>query len=118
MLDITYSTCLGSVHDTRPVSPAVDPLADLTHREREAAQFVAEGLTNKKIAKRMGVSFHTAKFHDCLIACRGDLFKASVMWCKVRGWTSTARVEWYTAWQTTDLPREVNAAVEEYRLRE
>jgi hypothetical protein len=54
---------------------------------------------------------------ECLRACRGDLFKASVMWCKVRGWYSTARTEWYEAWQTTDLPREVNDAIKAYQIR-
>jgi hypothetical protein len=56
-------------------------------------------------------------FLECLTTCKGDLFKASILWCKKRGWTSTARVEWYHAWQTTDLPREVNDAVEAYRIR-
>lgn len=55
-------------------------------------------------------------FLECLTACRGELFKASVMWCKFRGWYSTARTEWYTAWQTTDLPDEVNRAVETYKI--
>lgn len=35
----------------------------LTAREREAATLVAEGLPNKLVADRMGISFHTARFH-------------------------------------------------------
>jgi hypothetical protein len=42
---------------------------------------------------------------------KGDLFKASVAYCKTRGWK---REDWYTAWQTTDLPKEVEEAVKTY----
>ncbi len=39
------------------------PLDPLTPREIEVLQLVAEGLPNKGIAARLGVSEHTAKFH-------------------------------------------------------
>jgi len=35
----------------------------LTPRERQVLQFLAAGLTNKEIAKRLGVTDHTIKFH-------------------------------------------------------
>jgi DNA-binding NarL/FixJ family response regulator len=35
----------------------------LTVREREVLQLVAEGLPNKSIARRLGISDHTVKFH-------------------------------------------------------
>jgi DNA-binding NarL/FixJ family response regulator len=35
----------------------------LTNREREVLQLVAEGLPNKTIARRLGISDHTVKFH-------------------------------------------------------
>jgi two-component system, NarL family, nitrate/nitrite response regulator NarL len=35
----------------------------LTPREREVMQLLAEGLANKTIAARLGISEHTAKFH-------------------------------------------------------
>ena len=35
----------------------------LTAREREVLQLVAEGLPNKAIARELGISEHTAKFH-------------------------------------------------------
>ena len=35
----------------------------LTHREGEVMQLLADGLTNKEIAGRLGISDHTVKFH-------------------------------------------------------
>jgi DNA-binding CsgD family transcriptional regulator len=42
---------------------AVPALAGLTRREREIASDVAEGLANKHIARRRGVSVHTVENH-------------------------------------------------------
>ncbi|HKZ50710.1 MAG TPA: response regulator transcription factor, partial [Dehalococcoidia bacterium] len=40
------------------------PLAEeLTPRELEVLQLLAEGLPNKSIAQRLGISEHTVKFH-------------------------------------------------------
>jgi LuxR family transcriptional regulator, maltose regulon positive regulatory protein len=39
------------------------PMGELTHRELEVAQLVAEGLTNKEIADRLFISVSTAKVH-------------------------------------------------------
>jgi DNA-binding CsgD family transcriptional regulator len=36
---------------------------DLTPRERDVLTLMAEGASNKTIAKRLGISVHTAKFH-------------------------------------------------------
>ena len=36
---------------------------DLTDRERQVVQLLTEGLSNKLIADRLGISDHTAKFH-------------------------------------------------------
>jgi DNA-binding NarL/FixJ family response regulator len=51
-----------SVLRPRPASaPAlVEPL---TARELEVVQLLAEGLTNRRIGERLGISEHTAKFH-------------------------------------------------------
>jgi DNA-binding CsgD family transcriptional regulator len=35
----------------------------LTPREQEVVWLLAEGLSNKAIARRLGISVHTAKFH-------------------------------------------------------
>jgi DNA-binding NarL/FixJ family response regulator len=40
--------------------PLIEPL---TAREREVLQWIAEGLANKQIAVRLGISEHTVKFH-------------------------------------------------------
>ncbi|MBK8984774.1 MAG: response regulator transcription factor [Chloroflexi bacterium] len=45
------------------VSPLALPNDDLTPRELEVLQRLAQGLTNKAIAQHLGVSEHTIKFH-------------------------------------------------------
>jgi DNA-binding NarL/FixJ family response regulator len=44
-------------------SIATAAIEELTVREREVLQLVAEGLPNKTIARRLGISDHTVKFH-------------------------------------------------------
>ena len=38
-------------------------MTNLTPREHDVAALIAEGLSNKLIADRLGISDHTAKFH-------------------------------------------------------
>ena len=46
---------------TNPV--AAHPASGLTARETEVLRMIAEGLANKEIAYRLGISEHTVKFH-------------------------------------------------------
>ncbi len=48
----------------RPQPEHVEPSdIDLTPRELDVLALMAEGASNKLIAKRLGISVHTAKFH-------------------------------------------------------
>ena len=51
-----------SVLRPRPV-PSQSLVEPLTARELEVVQLLAEGLTNRRIGERLGISEHTAKFH-------------------------------------------------------
>jgi DNA-binding CsgD family transcriptional regulator len=44
-------------------SPQPDVEVPLTPRELEVLALLAEGASNKMIARRLGISVHTAKFH-------------------------------------------------------
>lgn len=45
------------------VAPPVPSKGNLTDREFQVVQLLTEGLSNKLIADRLGISDHTAKFH-------------------------------------------------------
>jgi DNA-binding CsgD family transcriptional regulator len=45
------------------VSTPADGDVPLTPREMEVLTLLAEGMSNKGIARRLGISVHTAKFH-------------------------------------------------------
>ena len=47
--------------DTQGITAAVD--AELTPRELDVLALMAEGASNKTIARQLGISVHTAKFH-------------------------------------------------------
>ena len=46
-----------------PVSASAEGDFPLTPRELEVLALLAEGASNKVIARRLGISVHTAKFH-------------------------------------------------------
>jgi DNA-binding NarL/FixJ family response regulator len=57
----------GERADARLIGPEGDSVADLdqplTPRESEVLLLLAKGASNKLIARRLGISVHTAKFH-------------------------------------------------------
>ena len=58
----------GQVADAVVTTPAADATQhdgsiSLTPRELEVLGLLAEGASNKEIARRLGISVHTAKFH-------------------------------------------------------
>jgi DNA-binding NarL/FixJ family response regulator len=61
-LDPEVSASLASRIPTllAPSAPALD---DLTPREIEVLRMLAEGLSNREVASRLGISDHTVKFH-------------------------------------------------------
>ena len=52
-----------AVSALRPRQASAGLVEPLTPRETEVLQLLAQGLTNKTIAERLGISDHTAKFH-------------------------------------------------------
>jgi DNA-binding NarL/FixJ family response regulator len=55
------------------VLPESQPIgAPLTSRELEVLGAMADGASNKAIARRLGISFHTAKFHVAAILAKLD----------------------------------------------
>ena len=61
VLDVSFASAL--LLSTQPEAAGERPVEDLTPRELEVLQLLAEGLPNKTIAQRLGVSDHTIKFH-------------------------------------------------------
>lgn len=55
----------GEVASVTIVAPTASTADDpgLTPRELEVLALLTEGLSNKSIARRLGISVHTAKFH-------------------------------------------------------
>ena len=60
----------GPRREARPARGAADPAQPLTAREIEVLGMLAEGLGNKAIAVRLGISTHTAKFHVASILAK------------------------------------------------
>jgi DNA-binding NarL/FixJ family response regulator len=65
--DLALQTLVGE--DSAATS---DEAPALTPREREVLAAMADGASNKVIARRLGISFHTAKFHVASILTKLD----------------------------------------------
>ena len=66
-LTVIDAALAPSLTSTNPAAKAVPgkprSAGELTERERQVVTLLAEGLSNKLIADRLGISDHTAKFH-------------------------------------------------------
>lgn len=67
-LTVMDTALAESLVPNQPAKPADAPAptkgrGELTERERQVVQLLSEGLSNKLIADRLGISDHTAKFH-------------------------------------------------------
>jgi two-component system, NarL family, nitrate/nitrite response regulator NarL len=61
-------------------TPEERPAGGLTARETEVLGLVAEGLSNKAVAARLGISEHTAKFHvNAILAKLGAESRAAAI---------------------------------------
>src|SRR5262245_40202740 len=58
------------LHEAPPTDDVLK--AQLTRRELEVLAAMADGASNKAIARRLGISFHTAKFHVAAILAKLD----------------------------------------------
>jgi DNA-binding NarL/FixJ family response regulator len=66
VMDAALAETLVPAHAVRANHNALTPgkgRGELTERERQVVQLLSEGLSNKLIADRLGISDHTAKFH-------------------------------------------------------
>jgi DNA-binding CsgD family transcriptional regulator len=62
-----------AVVSSQRAQPATEQDAALTPREIQVLSLLAEGASNKSIARRLGISVHTVKFH---VASLLDKFEA------------------------------------------
>jgi len=58
---VVWDSGLGGPPSRLPAQPSL--LEELTPRETEVLQLLAQGLPNREIATKLGISDHTAKFH-------------------------------------------------------
>ena len=63
LLDPEITKDLLTVARPSTADPNLDTVEELTPREIEVLRMMAEGLGNKEIAARLGISDHTVKFH-------------------------------------------------------
>ncbi len=59
----SVSGSAGAIHPANPALAVQSALAALTPREREVVDLVVEGLLDKEIAERLGISYTTVRTH-------------------------------------------------------
>ncbi len=70
--DVSHQEWRESTQRSIPNKPSSERDHMLTARELDVLRLLAEGASNKLIARRLGISFHTAKFHVASIAAKLD----------------------------------------------
>ena len=63
LLSAPAAASLAAVYDDRALEVEIGSSEEMTSRETEVLRMLAEGLVNKDIATRLGISEHTVKFH-------------------------------------------------------
>ena len=63
LLGAPAAESLAAVYDDRGLEVETGLSEEITSRETDVLRMVAEGLVNKDIATRLGISEHTVKFH-------------------------------------------------------
>ncbi len=63
LLSAPAAASLAAVYDDRALEVETGLSEEMTSRETEVLRMLAEGLVNKDIATRLGISEHTVKFH-------------------------------------------------------
>src|ERR1700719_4545405 len=63
LLSTPAAESLAAVYGDHPLEPETELSEEITSRETEVLRMLAEGLVNKDIAARLGISEHTVKFH-------------------------------------------------------
>ena len=51
------------MYEPKNFSDIAEPFADLSYRERQVVSLVCDGLSNKEIAERLGITEGTIKIH-------------------------------------------------------
>ena len=63
LLSTRAAESLAAVYGDHPLEPEAELREEITSRETDVLRMLAEGLVNKDIAARLGISEHTVKFH-------------------------------------------------------
>ena len=63
LLSTATAESLAAVYGDQPLEVEDEVSEEITSRETDVLRMLAEGLVNKKIAARLGISEHTVKFH-------------------------------------------------------
>lgn len=82
------TTSLAELHDLDELlQPALTPLQALTPKEREVLALLAKGLTNKGVAKELGIAEKTVKTHVSSVLSKLNLKSRTeaALWAKEQG---------------------------------